>query len=481
MRNLRCAKLIALLCLLALPLQAGADALELQQTIDDILNREAFSRGFSGCVVRTLDTGETLYSHNPGKVLMTASNMKLVTSAAALALLGPDYRYTTKLLASGPIDRDGVLHGDLILQGSGDPLLDTPAYEALIADAKTKGLKRVTGAIVADTGSFSRSPYGWSWSWDYLSDYYAAPVGGLNFHKNVMEVMVGPGANAGDAAQVSLQPGASHMRVRNSVITGKPGEEKRISRDRDIGGTLVTVEGVIPVDAEAQGAEATVAVYDPAQYAVDAFRDMLQDRDVQVDGRPRKGETPSGAIQISQYISHPLSDTLVRLNKWSDNLVAEALLRTIGAVKENEGSVTAGRRAAYRFFEDQAGMDTDELQMADGSGLSRFSMISTGNMILLLTHMYSHPDSRYYIESLPIAGEDGTLRNRMKDTPAQGKVTAKTGYIGGVSGLSGYLTTRAGQPLAFSILFNNQLGSVSPCIEAQNDICAYLAGLEEKL
>jgi len=221
---------------------ARADLAAVRQKLDSILDRPVFARGIHGCVVQTLDTGDRIYSRNPDLLLMTASNLKLITSAAALEILGPEFRYSTGVYTAGEIDREGVLHGDLVLKGSGDPLLDEPALQGIIEDLKARGLKRVAGAIVGDTGDFDRSPYGWGWSWDYLSASYAAPAGALNFNKNVISIVVEPAAEPGSPARVTLKPSSGHMRLRSSVMTGERGSSRSVSRERDAGATTVTVK-----------------------------------------------------------------------------------------------------------------------------------------------------------------------------------------------------------------------------------------------
>ncbi|BCW98906.1 MAG: D-alanyl-D-alanine carboxypeptidase DacC [Armatimonadota bacterium] len=459
---------------------ARADLAAVRQKLDSILDRPVFARGIHGCVVQTLDTRDRIYSRNPDLLLMTASNLKLITSAAALEILGPEFRYSTGVYTAGEIDREGVLHGDLVLKGSGDPLLDEPALQGIIEDLKARGFKRVAGAIVGDTGDFDRSPYGWGWSWDYLSASYAAPAGALNFNKNVISIVVEPAAEPGSPARVTLKPSSGHMRLRSSVMTGERGSSRSVSRERDAGATMVTVTGSVPAGGDA-ATDAVVAVLDPAQFTVDCFRDMLISSGIPVDGRARKGSAPAGARMLARHVSKPLREIVTDLNKWSDNLIAECLLRTLGSVRKGSGSVSAGRDVVMEFLEKQAGIEPGAVSMADGSGLSRLNLVTCDSFIRLLDYMYRHRHGTDFMESLPVAGVDGTLRTRMKDTPAEGKVRAKTGYIGGVSSLSGYVTTAAGQPLAFSLIFNNQVGTVAPCREAQDEICAYLAGLTEKL
>jgi len=457
-----------------------ADVASVRQAIDSILDRPVFARGIHGCVVQALDTGERVYSRNPDLLLMTASNLKLITAAAALEILGPEFRYTTQVLAGGEMDPDGTLRGDLVLKGSGDPLLDEAALRGVIEDLKARGLKRVAGAIVGDTGDFDRSPYGWGWSWDYLSDSYAAPAGALNFNRNVLSIVVEPAGAEGLPARVTLKPCSTHMRVRSAVMTAAPGSSRSVSRERDPGGTAVSVSGSVPAGGEA-ATDAYVAVLDPAQFTVDAFREMLVSSGIAVDGRARKGSAPSGARELTRHVSKPLRGIVTDLNKWSDNLIAECLLRTLGSVRKGSGSVSAGRDVVMEFLEKQVGIDPAAVSIADGSGLSRLNLVTCDTFVRLLDHMYRHRYGADFMDSLPVAGVDGSLRNRMKETPAQGRVRAKTGYIGGVSSLSGYVTTAAGQPLAFSVIFNNQVGSVAPCREAQDEICAFLAGLQERL
>ncbi len=469
----------------ALPLVLAASAAlaqpsEVKSTLDAIFDQQVFARGMHGCVVRTLDTGRTVYSRNPDTLLNTASNMKLLTSASAIERLGPDYRYKTRLLASQTPDASGTVQGDLFLAGSGDPILETKALSAMVEEAIERGLKRVTGAVVGDTGAFDRSPYGWGWSWDYLDDYYAAPAGGLNLDWNVARIMVRPGAAPGAPARVTLEPSSPTLRVVNRVVTGSPSDKFSISREREYPGWSIIVSGTIPAGADEARSAGTVAVVDPAEHAAWVLRGLLQSAGVTVEGRARKGSAHAGAVELASHQSAPMNEIIVKLNKPSDNLIAECLLRTLGAEGEGSGSVSAGRRAAYAFLKG-AGLDMDGVNMADGSGLSRMDMVTAENFVRLLEYMHKSKNGPAWKNSLPVAGVDGTLRSRMKGSPAEKNVTAKTGYIGYVSSLSGYVTTAAGQPLAFSILFNNQLGGVTPCLVAERSVCAYLAGLNEKL
>ncbi|MCC6484163.1 MAG: D-alanyl-D-alanine carboxypeptidase/D-alanyl-D-alanine-endopeptidase [Armatimonadetes bacterium] len=472
--------LAILLTLLACPTWAPADIPSVQTAVDKILSRPVFSNGIHACVIKTLDTSAVVYSKNPNTLLNTASNMKLVTSAAALDQLGPGFRYRTRLLAAVPIGPDGVLRGNLYIAGSGDPTFDTPALQDLARQAAQRGLKAVEGAVIADTGNFNTTPYGGGWSWDYLEAYYAAPVGGLNLNKNVVALSARPGSSVGAPATVVIEPASNYMRAISAVTTAKAGTPLSLNIDRELTGRVVRVSGAVAIDEKVDKPQEAVAVYDPARYTSEVLRALLMADGIKVSGGVGAERAPENAILLGQHLSDPMSDILMSLNKWSDNLIAEALLRTLGSVIKNDGSIQSGRAVVAEVLK-QAGADTNALSMADGSGLSRMDLMTAENFTRLLSYMYRHNYFKYYDQSLPVAGVDGTLRNRMKKTPAENNVHAKTGYIGYVSSLSGYVTTAAGQPLVFSILFNNQLGGTAPCRQAQDEIAAYLAGLTERL
>ncbi len=451
-----------------------------QKGVDGYMNQPGFSHAAYSCVIRTLDTHETVYALNPDKLMMTASCMKLMTSSAIIDALGPDFRYTTRLLASCPVGSDGVLKGNIILQGSGDPSFPPAAVTQMAKEAAQRGLKKVDGYVFADTGNFSSTPYGPGWSWDYLTDYYAAPVGGLNMAENVVSIIVKPGDSVGAPARLEFVPDTHYLRISNSVTTVAAGGTNVVYLDRDPGATTIKLSGTMPIDAKDSDSDATVAVQDPADYTADYLRQELIRAGIEVTGGIRKGPAPKEAVQITQWVSQPLSDILHQLNKHSDNEYAEALLRTLGSQTKGEGSIDAGRETAYAFYK-RAGLDIDGVNQVDGSGLSRLGMVSAGNFVTLLDSMYHHKYGGVWRDTLPVAGVDGSLAGRMKGTVAEGNCKAKTGYIGTVSTLCGYVTTKAGQPLVFAVMFNNVTGSIAPCRKAEDDVAVLLAGFPEKL
>lgn len=460
------------LVLLLTPLSASP----VSQQIDTILTDPAFAHGIQGVMVKSLKSGEVLYERNADTLLMPASNLKLLTSAVALDTLGKDYTYQTQLQYRGTIDAHGILKGDLILTGDGDPVLKTADLEDFAGRLKSKGIKKIQGNIVVDGSRFDDQRLGCGWSWDDIPYYYAAPVCGLNLNENVVNVYVYPASKIGDKPIVRMIPSLSCIKVLNDAVTGPAGSNKSLWVYRKLGINLITIGGSIPINSKSSSKEEAITVEDPAMYAGNVLLTTLGGRNIKVTGQILSGKADKQSELIAVHRSPILADVLKLLNKPSDNLIAETLLKTVGSHYSTYSVTSAGIQAEMEFAK-KIGMDISELKLVDGSGLSRMNYISAKNMVILLAYMYNHKDSKIYIDSLPIAGVDGSLRNRMKSTPAERNVKAKTGYISNVSSLSGYITTKSGEPLAFSILMNNHLCDNSQAKSIQDKICELIAVL----
>ncbi len=438
----------------------------LKADVDAILAAPALARGTWGVAVRSLRTGDTLYSINAGKLLMPASNMKIVTLAAAAARLGWDFTYRTTLYASGPI-RNGVLEGDLVVVGSGDPsigAIDGSSEQLFTAWAdrlKALGVRRIEGRIVGDDDAFEDQALGFGWSWDDLAEDYAAGVSALQFNENAVRVTVAPGPSAGDYAAISADPAGAGIDIVNDVRTVASGGTRSIAASRLPGRQRLELRGTLPLDASP--ATLTVSVDNPTLFFVQAMRRALIDRGVDVRGdaididdlHPKPGHDPS--TEIAVHRSPPLATLAVRLMKISQNQYAETLLKTIAAADRPDGAATAldGRLAAQKVFEEW-GIDSGSLIQRDGSGLSRYDYVTADALATMLERLYGDEKGREaFIASLPGAGETGTLGNRFKGTPAEGNVRAKTGSMSNVRALSGYVNTAEGEPLVFAILANN--------------------------
>jgi serine-type D-Ala-D-Ala carboxypeptidase/endopeptidase (penicillin-binding protein 4) len=489
--------LLPLAVLLVVPLLA-APVKPLPDRIASVLSAPDLSRGFWGIEVVSLTTGETLYSQNADKLFTPASNTKLFTTAAALALIGPDYKFRTTVETTGTLDRYGRLNGDLVLVGHGDPNLsgrelpydlktqrnDDPiqALETLADTLVQKGVKFIDGDIVADDSYFAFERYGEGWSQDDLVWGDGAPVSALTINDNVVFVNILPADRPGEKAFVSVKPFADYYRLDNRIITTPAGTGRKFFVNREPGSTTLTLWGNMPLDDA--GANEALAIEDPAEFAAGLFRQLLEKRGIVIYGKQRTHHTElatlstfsvtatapshggSGSdgqarplkhdqpITLASYESKPLLQDVRVINKVSQNLHAEILLRLLGRERGNAGTIEGGLEV-LRGFLTQAGISSDQYVFYDGSGLSRQNLVTPHAIIQLLRYCATQPWGGAYKATFPIAGVDGSLTDRLTAPRLQNRITAKTGSLGGVKALSGYTTTDAGQVVAFSILSNN--------------------------
>ena len=406
--------------------------------------------------VLSLPRREVLYERNVDLSLNPASNMKLFTSAASLALLGPDYRFTTRVLRTGERAAGGVLRGDLVLQGGGDPVLESTDLAALADAVKAAGVQRVTGALRVDDTRYDTERLGSGWSWDNEPYYYSPQISALSVDRNVATVDVLPGKSPGAPAVVEVRPLEGYLKIVERPSTAEAGTATRLQVTRERGRNELRVTGVIAAGA-APSRGRTVTVEAPELLAGKLFRKLLVERGVQVAGPVLRGAAPVGAAEVAAHRSPPLGGIVALLNKPSDNLIAEMLLKELGHARTGEGSAASGGKVVRAWLE-RLGIDAGGVRVADGSGLSRMDLVTARAVSDLLVKADAEPWREVFVRSLPIAGVDGTLRARMKGTAAENNVRAKTGTLTSVTALSGYVTTRSGERLVFSILANNYQG-----------------------
>jgi D-alanyl-D-alanine carboxypeptidase/D-alanyl-D-alanine-endopeptidase (penicillin-binding protein 4) len=453
----------------------------LVRDLDAILSQPVLEHGYWGVLVKSLKSGETLYAVNPRKLMMPASNMKIVTLAAAAERLGWDYTYETLVFAAGEIE-SGVLRGDLIVVGSGDPSVTDRDAEGLFADwaeqLKARGVRTIAGRIIGDDDAFEDNGLGFGWSWDDLPDDYAAGVSALQFNENAVRVAISPGPTAGDSAGISITPPDSGLAVVSSVTTTAAGTTSSIGTHRLPGSMRLELRGSIPV-ANAP-ATLTVSVENPTLFFVSALRHALIAHGIDVRGpavdiddvgqKPVRIGTP-----LITHRSAPLSTLAVRLMKVSQNLYAETFLKTLSAATPK--TAESGRREAVAALQ-AWGIGPDALIQRDGSGLSRYDYVTAEALVTILMRVDREGTWRAPFEStLPVAGRDGTLANRMKGTAAEGNVRAKTGSMANVRGLSGYVSAADGDPLVFSILANNFETPAATITDIEDKIVVRLAML----
>lgn len=453
---------------------AGAGSrTDLAQRIDRLLADPALRGGIQGVLIRSLRDGAIWYARNPDLRFVPASNQKLITSAAALALLGPEWRYATRLVRTGPVEPDGTLRGDLELCGSGDPTLIDADLDAFVKAVRRAGIRRVQGRVLGDDSRFDALRYGEGWSWDDLSEAFAAQIGALTLNRSTVAIQVGPGRTVGDLVQVAITPRAGYPAIVVRAATAPAGAAQDLQVQRPLGTNTILVTGSVPIDS------APVVLWAPidrpARFVAWVLAARLQAAGVDVEGGADETRVaPLSAIEVARHTSRPLAAIVAEMNKPSDNLIAECLLKTIGAEKGEAGTAAAGARVVDGWLR-SVGIDSADLCIADGSGLARTNLVTPRALVDLLTAMHAHPSGRAFFDSLPLAGVDGTLRNRMRRTRAAGNCRAKTGSMRSVSSLSGIVTTRDGEMLAFSVLMNNHRGANDAARGIQDRIVETLA------
>ncbi len=446
----------------------------LRGDLSRIIEVPGWHADFSVTVV-SLDRGDTLFAHSPDLPLAPASNMKLYTTTAALYYLGPDYRYSTYLLTDGDVG-DGIVAGDLVLYGTGDPSLSfrfhgnagEPMRE--LADSlAAQGIKEVRGDVIGDASYFHGYSAGYDWDPNYMNTSYAVPSSALSLNENLVNIRVSPGATVGAPAVVEGLPGGAWLAVQNEATTTAGGRTAIDVRRWSYGGPIV-VKGRI----RRGGAPVTrmVVAADPAQYAAAALREALEERGIKVDGKVRavydSAQSPVTGHAVFApafgrgaplhvllvYQSPPILDILDILMHLSHNMFAEQTLRTVGRIAEGDGSVTGGHGAIMSMLRCETGADTSDLVLSqvDGSGLSPTNRTTTRTMVRLLTYAARAPFFPSLWLTLPEAGQPHLAR--MQGTPAYRNLRAKTGTIDNVSALSGYVRAADGERLAFSIISN---------------------------
>ncbi len=444
---------------LASPPPTAGTITDLPAVIDAILQDSALTQTRTGIKVVSLASGETLYRRDSQLLFHPASNMKLLTTATALKRLGPNFRFKTVLLADSAAVGDSLITGPLYLKGHGNPDLLDADLRWMATELAARGIRRVTGHLICDETYMDDLYWGNGWMWDDVSDWYWAPISALTVNDNCVEITVKPGKTPGEPLAYRLEPQTGYMQVQNNGITVDSTDTLR-HRDFKVqrlwkqpANVIVIEGGRYPADEERTY---TIDVIDAARYTGTRFSELLRETGVSFSGQVVKGETPPNAVVLVEHLSPALTEAVINTNKISDNLSAELLLKTIGAeMRGTPGTAKKGIREIYRFLQ-EAGVDSTRYELADGSGVSRYNVITPDLLIELLRAM--HADFRIAAEfqtSLPIAGVDGTLENRMKETPAAGKLRAKTGSLRGVSALSGYTTSAEGEPLAFSIIMEH--------------------------
>jgi D-alanyl-D-alanine carboxypeptidase/D-alanyl-D-alanine-endopeptidase (penicillin-binding protein 4) len=461
------------------PQRRGSRALD--HRIEKILATSEAQRGLWGLEVVQLADGKLLYGRGADHLFIPASNMKMFTTAAALEKLGPDYVFRTTAESDAEPDAQGRVW-DLYLVGRGDPNLGARTFpyayhgaqqpadkfiQEMADQVKARGVQKVAGKLVADDSYFVWEPFAPNWAADDLEWGYGAPVSALAFNDNLLTLHVKPAARAGELANVQLGPLPDYYLLKNHIVTADQGTERNYQLERQPGSMEIDLWGQIPVDG---GDDVdTVAIADPPRLVAEQFRTALRARGIEVQGPievrhltrleaaslPNPAPTAPFRIVLAEHLSPPLSEAIKAVNKESENLHAEMLLRTLGRVENNQGSLEGGLKALNAFAAQQVGIVPGETYFSDGSGLSREDLVAPHAVVKLLLYLARSPHFQAYFDSLPVSGIDGTLAHRFSEDVLRGKIHAKTGSVEHVNTLSGYMDLPSGKRLAFSIMTNN--------------------------
>jgi D-alanyl-D-alanine carboxypeptidase/D-alanyl-D-alanine-endopeptidase (penicillin-binding protein 4) len=417
--------------------------------------------GAWGAMVTSLTRGDTLYAHNAGEEMVPASTMKLLTSAIAFERFGPTYQFSTDALRDGSVGSDGTLNGNLYIRGDGDPALSgkfLPGGAAApmnrLADlVASQGIRRVTGDIIGDATAFDGQMVPEGWRARYLQASYAARVSALSLNENLVVVAVTP-SSPRKPATVRLEPSTSAIPLVANVRT-VAGGGARLSF-RKLGDGTIRASGSIGTRAGTR--RYVYIVEDPPSFTTGAFRNALIARGIKVDGGIRLGKTPAGAVKVASLLSPPLASMVAAMNRESINLYAELLFRNAarGPNRDAIGSVANASSLLDTFFANKVGTDTTTLTYADGSGLSTLDRTTARAQVQLLGYAHRAPWGPWLHSSLPVAGDSELLRRRMRNTPAEGNLHAKTGTTNEVVALTGYVTAVNGEVIAFSFLYNGR-------------------------
>jgi D-alanyl-D-alanine carboxypeptidase/D-alanyl-D-alanine-endopeptidase (penicillin-binding protein 4) len=463
-------RLLLMICLLpsALPAQS------LERRLTRLLDAPPFDRVTWGALL-TDTAGRVRFARNADRLFVPASNTKLVVTAAASVLLPPDHRIETSLYGTGPV-ADGVLHGDLVIYGRGDPSFSPRCYgpdtlalgacermwdrlDALADSVRAHGIRHVAGALVGDGSYFDAQFLHPGWETYDVNWWYGSPVAALGFNDNSVNFTWQPGPAVGTPALIVVEPDLGLFRLENRTQTADSGTANTLDFFREPGTLNVWAEGTVPF-----GRRPTTeffALPDPNLYFAEALRLALARRGVSVAG-PTAATTDSmryraarDAPALVTFVSRPRDDLIFPILNTSQNWFAEMLLKTLGRRAGGAGSWEAGVAAERRFLIDSVGIDSAAFFLSDGSGLSVGNLVAPRGFARLLRYMWSHPHNGGFVRGLPRAGGIGSLRTRFLDTPLAGRVVAKTGSIQHVNALSGYIERDRGGPLIFSVIANN--------------------------
>jgi serine-type D-Ala-D-Ala carboxypeptidase/endopeptidase (penicillin-binding protein 4) len=469
------------------PAVAPASVGELRARLEAHVAQTRFSGALWGVKVASLETGQVLFEHHADRLLSPASNSKLYTAALALDRLGGDYRIVTPLFATAKPDSNGKLAGDLIISGRGDPSWKAKPrrgdfaaiFEPFVAALRKAGVRHITGDVIADATFFRGPGNGAGWTVDDLNDDYGAEISAITLDDNYVDVRVTPGPKVGEPGSLRLVQPATRLTLHNRTVTVAEGRARHLEVRRLLGGNTAYVLGEVPLGAADVFVDVTVPC--PASWFAEALKGALIQAGITVGGEaravawPQSSAVKTDAVRLGEIVSPPLRELVAAFMKPSQNLETDLIFGHVGELTrtaETPSWRTSEQLgvAALRNFLRSAKLPADDVHFEEGSGLSRNNLTTPNATLGLLHFMAQHAEARAWTDALPIAGVDGTLRTRFKNTAAEGNVRAKTGTLRWAIGLSGYVTSAAGERLAFSIMLNRAVAPASGSSRGDVDV-----------
>lgn len=435
----------------------------LATALESLLNIEPELKGsLAGISIREQETGKIIFEHMADLRLTPASNMKLLTSAAALNILGEDYQFITEIYGDGRVE-DGHLKGNLYIKGNGDTSLLASDLEKLSKEIKRKGISYIDGDIIGDDSWYDNIPFSSDLAWSDEAAYYGAQISALTlspdkeYDAGTVLLEIKPGKKKNEPVIINTLPRTSEIKIVNNAITADKESAASLKVNREHNSKVVTITGNLPIDTPLK--KEWVSVDDPTSYTLDVFQQALKKEGIQWKGVVKKGRTPQIASILTTHSSIPLRELLLPLLKLSNNTIAETLIKELGVVKKGEGSFAKGIEA----LEEELAvfhLDPTKMLIRDGSGISPIDFISATDLSLFLYEIQAQPWFSTFSQSLPVSGHEekmigGTLRHRLNSENTKGKILAKTGTLTSVSSLSGYMESKSGNKYIFSILLNH--------------------------
>ena len=440
----------------------------LRNDINALIANPDFSNANIGICVQAVESGEYIFLSNDSKTFIPASTQKVITTAAALELLGENFKFATKIYLDGKLNPDGEFVGNIIIRGLGDPSLSKYYYkspieilESWVKTIDALGINSIKGNIIGDDSYFDGSYYGPGWSWDDFSYYYSSQVSALSINDNRIDFFIYSGDSVGDVSRITPYPISSYYRLVNNVRTSPASVQSNITGIRDINSNIIRLSGTVPFEPGRKTSYSySTTIDNPAMFFLSLFRNILDEKKISFSGGLLMKSDMHEFIDYAaltpqiEFYSPPLSEIISIINQESHNLAAEMLFKTIGKENSGIGSFYSGSEYVLKYLS-KAGVNTQNIRVTDGSGLSRLNLMSPRNMVNVLNYIYRTPYKDVFMKSLSKPGEPGTLKRRMTRSKAEKSVFAKTGGMNYVSAICGYVSTADNETFAFSIMMQN--------------------------